>query len=289
MSEFNYYDELKSGNFQSWVSFLNKHYMHVNAPTVKIFKLDKHNTKIDYLYGETSEARIYLRPFEMKAFYMTNTFEQLIGLNSMPYLESEDEMIFVVNFEDMVIKMRDLKDKKISKIFISYSGNKEASAEKRNDKLILREGVEIKKEFDLKLSEYRTTKKLSEEINKIPYFNFKSYFEGDNDASVNLVNFRETRLRYGKLLIFSPNSDYKHITDVLEKGDLILTDKWRLYEITSNVPTQDIGWEYSQFTLRCRLKPLDKAILPDNYIEQIRKHQYGLADKYDMEMGKGNV
>lgn len=284
---FNYYDELKSGNFQSWVSFLNKHYMNTAAPTVKIFKLDKHNTDIDHLYGEETEARIYLRPFEMKAFYMTNPFEQMLGLNSMPYLESEDEMVFVVNFEDMVVKMKELKEKKISNLYISYNGNQEATVEKRGDILTLREGVEIIKEFDLNLSDYRTTKKLSSEINNVP--DFSSYFEGDNDASTNLVSFRETRLKYGKLHIYSPNSDYIYITDVLEKGDLILTDKWRLYEIISNVPTQDIGWEYSQFTLRCRLKSLDKAVLPDNYTEMIRKYHYGLKDKYDMEAGGRNV
>lgn len=285
MSDFNYYDELKFGNFQSWVNFLNSHYMKTNAPTVKIFKLDKHDTKVDHLYGEASEARIYLKPFPIKAFYMTNEFEQLIGLNSMPYLESEEEMVFVVNFEDMVRTMRDLKNKKISNIYITYRGKKNASIEKKNNTLFLKENNSVVKEFDLTQSENRTTKKLSKEINNIE--NFSSKFEGDNDASTNIISFRENRINQGILHLYTPDSNYKHITDVLEKGDLILTDKWRLYEITSNLPTQDFGWEYSQFTLKCRLKPLDKAVLPDNYTEQIRKYQYGLADKYDMEMGRG--
>lgn len=283
--KFNYYDEMKFGNLQSWVSYINKHYMNLNAPLVKIFKLDKWNTAVDNLYGEVKSARLYLRPFELRAFYLTNSFDQMMGVGSMPYFESEDEMIFTVNFEDMVQTIRDLKNKKVSNIFISYTGTGDPSIIKNGQTLILKINNESIATIDLTEPDSRTTKKLVQKINS--FSGFYSYLEGENDSSVNLVNFKETRLKHGKLHIFSPDTVYSGLTDVLEKGDLILTDKWRLYEITSNVPSKDYGWEYSQFTLKCHLRTLDEAILPENYSEQIRKHQYGLAHKVDMEMGRG--
>jgi len=284
-SEFNYYDELKFGNLQNWISYINNHYMELNAPTVKIFKLDKANTIIDDFYGEVKSARLYLRPFEMRAFYLTNPFDQMIGSGSMPYLESEEEMIFIVNFENMVKTIRDLKDKEVSSIYISYNGEDNPTAYKSGNILTLKVNDQIVKSFDLTLPDFRTTKKLTQQINTVPFF--YAYMEGENDSSSNIISFKETRLKHGKLHIYTPDTVYSNITDVIEKGDLILTDKWRLYEVNSNVPTQDFGWEYSQFTLKCHLRTLDEANLPDNYIEQIRKHQYGLASKVDMEMGRG--
>lgn len=281
--KFNYYDELKFGNLQSWVSYMNKHYMDLNAPLVKIFKLDKKETKIDTLYGEVNSARLYLRPFELRAFYLTNAFDQMIGSGSMPYFESEDEMIFTVNFENMVQTIRDLKNKKVSNIFISYSGNGDPSIMKSGDMLTLKVNNEIVSNINLRESDTRTTKKLVQKINS--FLGFYSYMEGENDSSVNLINFRETRLKHGKLHVYSPDMVYSELTDVIEKGDLILTDKWRLYEVNSNIPSKDYGWEYSQFTLKCHLRTLDEAILPENYLEQIKKHQYGIAHKVDMEMG----
>jgi len=284
-NKFNYYDELKFGSIQSWVSYINKHYMSLNAPLVKIFKLDKTNTKIDMLYGEIESARLYLRPFELRAFYLTNTFEQMLGIGSMPYLESEEEMIFTVNFEDMVQTIRGLKNKKVSNIFITYKGEGNPTALKNGNNFILKIDDEVVANFALDQPDTRTTKKLVQKINDV--VGFYASFEGENDPSANLINFKETRLKYGKLHIYSPDMAYKGLTDVLEKGDLILTDKWRLYEVTSNIPTQDFGWEYSQFTLKCHLRSVDEAMLPENYLEQIRKHQYGLAHKVDMEMGRG--
>lgn len=283
-SGFNYYDELKNGNAQSWISFINKHYMHLSAPSVKIFKLDKENTKIDKFYGEVETARLYLRPFDLKAFYTTNPFEQMIGAGSMPFSESEDEMIFTTNFEDMVQTIRELKNKKVSSLFLSYKGWENPTISKNGNFLTLKIDDEIVETIDLENPEARTTKKLAQKINSIEGFSAK--LEGENDASVNLVNFAETRFRNGKVHVFSPDVAYRGITDVLEKGDLILTDKWRLYEIISNIPTKDFGWEYSQFTLRCKLRSLDEANLPENYSEQIRKHQFGLSHKVDMEAGR---
>ncbi len=284
MSQFNYYDELKSGNTQGWVNYLNKHYMELNAPLVKVFKLDKKRTKIDDLYGEVESSRLYLPPFEIRAFHLTNDFSQLLGSGSMPYLESEEPMNFIINFETMVQTIRELKTKKVSNMYISYTGSGNPTALKNGNVLEIKIDDSLAHSFDLEHHSVRTVKKLVAEINSIN--GFSAIFEGDNDSSANLVNFKETRFKHGKLHVYTPDETYENITDVIEKGDVILTNKWRLYEVASNVPTQDFGWEYSTFTLQCNLRTLDEAILPGNYMEQIKKHQYGLAHKVDMESGR---
>ena len=284
MNNFNYYDELKNGNIHGWASYINKHYMHLNAPTIKIFKLDKERTIIDDFYGEVQSSRLYLPPFEMKAFHLTNTWEQLIGSGSMPYLESEEDMSFIVNFEDMVQVIRDLQIKKIANLYISYSGAGSPTALKKDNYLILKINDVVVEEIDLEHYSARTVKKLSNVINSIS--DFSATFEGDNDVSTNLINFKETRFNLSKLHIYTPDYTYSHITDVIEKGDLILTNKWRLYEVSSNMPGNDFGWEFTTFVLHCNLRTIDEAILPGNYVEQIKKHQYGLTHKIDMESGR---
>lgn len=284
MSNFNYYDELRHGNMNQWASYINKQYMHLHAPTIKIFKLDKERTDIDTLYGEVETSRIYLPPFDMKAFHLTNEWEQIIGSGSMPYLESEENMSFIVNFEDMVQVIRDLKIKKIANLYITYSGAGNPTALKQGNVLLLKVDDEVIEEIDLEHYSTRTVKKLSQVINNIE--DFSSVFEGDNDVSINIINFKETRFKLSRLHIYTPDSTYRYITDVIEKGDVILTNKWRLYEVASNMPGNDFGWEFTTFILQCNLRSIDEAILPGNYVEQIKKHQYGLAHKIDMESGR---
>lgn len=284
MSNFNYYDELRYGNTQSWISYVNKHYMQLNAPTIKIFKLDKERTHIDKLYGEVESSRIYLPPFKMKAFHLTNSWEQLIGSGSMPYLENEESMSFIVNFEDMVQTIRDLRIKKIANLYISYSGSGNPTALKQGNKILLKIDDVFVEEIDLEHYSTRTVKKLAEVIQNID--NFSAVFSGENDVSTNLVDFKETRFKLSKLHIYTPDTTYSHITDVIEKGDLLLTNKWRLYEVASNMPGSDFGWEFTTFVLQCNLRTIDEAILPGNYVEQIKKHQYGLTHKIDMESGR---
>jgi len=279
---FNYYDELKNGNSQNWISYINKHYMELVAPIVKVFKLNKKRTEVDTFYGEVASSRQYLPPFNIRAHHFTNPYNQLLGLGSMPYLETEEEMKFVLNFENMVNIIRELKKRSVSDIFVSYSGNENPTAIKSQDFLFLKENDEIVATFNLTESNYRTTKKLVSAINGIT--NFSAVFSGDNDASINIINFDETRFYNATLHFYSPDATYSHISDVIEKGDLILTNKWRLYEVSQNIPTDDFGWEYATFTLSGNLRTLDEAILPSNYTKQIKEHQLGFSDKVQLKL-----
>lgn len=282
MSDFNYFDELRTGNTQQWISYLNREYMRLNAPQIWVFKLDKEKSQEDDLYGETQIARIYLPAFSIRAYHLDNTWRQVLGEGTMPYLETQDNIQFVLNFEDMVQTIRDLKVRHTTDIFIDYTGNGEATASKSNDQFIIKvDGAEVAN-FDLTSSSYNTTNKLTSAISGLSGFLATS--EGQNDSSSSLVSFRETRFyKSSKLNIYSEDETYQNSTDVIEAGDLVLTHKWFLYEVLSNLPGGDYGWDYATYVLSCNIRSVDKAQLPNNYIEQIRRHEYGLRDKIEME------
>ena len=281
---FNYYDELKNGGTADWISYLNRHYIEVNAPSVYVFKLDKDATKIETLYGgeEYDGARIYLVPFQIRMNYLDATWTQQLGVDTMPYLEiQENDTVFAVNFENMVQTIRDLKQAHSSDIFVEYSGTEEVSFEKKDTILLARVGGIVTKEFNLESSDYRTIKKLISGINSLS--NFTAYYEGENDVSSNIVNFKETRFKNKKINIYTEDETHKNSSDIIEKGDLILTDKYFLYEVQSNVPAGNIGWDYSIMLLTANTRSLDKAELPNNWNDLIARREYGLRQQINME------
>lgn len=278
---FNYFDTLRSGSSQKWLSFLNKKYIDTHAPLIKVFPLDKEATQIDELYGSVVNSRIYLPPYEIRAFHLDNKWLQVLGEGTMPYLETEEDITFVLNFEDMVQKIRDLKNLHISDIYINYTGTGVPTAIKTGNTLIIKVNSIVIGAYDLTNSNYNTTKKLAAAINVLP--SISAEFIGRNDSSSNLVSFKETAFKNVKLQVFSEDKTYININDVIEKGDVILTHKWRLYETLSNMPSGDIGWDYATFEIKGNLRTLDKAVLPGNYDEQIKKHEYSLRDKIEME------
>ena len=279
MSDFNYFDELRNGGTQDWISYVNSDYINKYAPQISIFKLDKENTLLDEVYNEEISSRIYLPPFPMRAMHLDNEWQQILGSESMPYLETQENILFVVNFQDMVSTIRDLKTKHINDISVSYIGTGTVSASKLNGIFTIKINDVITHE--LSLSTYNTTAKLVAAINNLS--NFSAVSTGSNDDSDSIVSFNETTFTGKTLTFYSPNNTYQNSTEVLEKGDLILTNKWFLYEVLSNLPGGNIGWSYSTFMLKCNLRSLDKAQLPSYYLEQIRKNEYGLRSKIDME------
>ena len=280
---FNYHDEITKGGTQQWVSYLNQHYLETHAAEIYVFKLDKEVTDIDELYGGEGYggARIYLPPFTIRAFYLDKEWNQQLGPETFPYLETQDDITFAVNFDNMVHKIRDLKIAKKSEIFIEYKGAGEVTAENSNDVLTLKVNDEVVHIFDLNSSEYRIVSKLVVGINSLS--GFLCNFEGENDKSVNLVSFNETRFQNKKLRLFSEDDTYRNCTDVIESGDLILTEKYFLYEVHNNLPGGNIGWEYSMMLLTGNTRSLDKVELPNNWNELIREREYGLRDKIKLE------
>jgi len=255
--------------------------MSLGSPMIKVFKMDKAETQKDTLYGEENTSRIYLPPFEIRAFHFDNPFRQLLGYEAL--IEEEDNLQLVVNFEDMVQKIRDLRGGHISDMYISYNGDSSntPSAYKNGDTFLLKVNGSIVQTYDLSSTAYNTTKKLGTAIDVENDFSVTLY--GKNDESSNIVNFNDTTFKGSTLRIYSLDHTYDNITDIIEIGDVILTNKWRLYEVKNAVPTGDFMWDYVTYTLFCNLARIDQVSLPKDYEEQIAEHQYGLKNKLDME------
>lgn len=276
----NYYDDFFQSNTLDWISYLNKKYINISAPEIKVFKLDKVATPVDTLYGEEKTARIYLPPFSIRAHHLDNTWRQLLG-GIIPFSEEEDNITFIVNFQEMVQTIRDLKQGRTSEISLTYGDTLIPYAQNIGDSFSLWEGDSVVATFDLTSTSYNTTSKLTTTINALS--NFTATLSGDNDSSSSLVEFNKTSFQDIALLVYSENVIYQNITDIIEAGDVILTNKWRAYEVLNSNPGGDFGWSYAEHVLTCNLARLDQCDLPANYRVQIQQHQYGIKDKITME------
>jgi len=263
------------------VNFWNKMYLSAVAPKISVFKLDKTATSVDTLYVEEQHSRIYLPPFEIRAMMLTNPWRQLLGYEAIK--EEEDNIQFVVNFEDMVQRVRALSGGHITDMYITYDGDSTdiPAAAKTGSSFVVRKNGSVLATYDLTTTDYNTTKKLGTAINTID--DFSVTLQGRNDSSVNLVDFANSTFQGATLNVYSLDHTYDNITDVIEYGDLIMSNKWRLYEVMNANPSGDFGWDFVQYTLSCNLARMDQVSLPGDYEEQIIEHQYGIKDRISME------
>ena len=262
-----------------WASEINNAYMNLVAPKIKIFKLDKVKTVLDDLYKEEKYARIYLPPFELRAFHLDMRWAQLLGPE--PFREQEENIQITMNFENMVQIIRDLKNAHTSDIYITYGDSGIPSASKTAAQFQLKVDDNIISTYDLQNTAYDTVSRLASAI--AGQDDFSVITDGINDSSVDLVNFAQTTFQDAQLGVYSKDNTYNNITDVIEYGDLILTNKFRLYEVLNAGPSGDFGWSYIQYLITCNLIRLDQVNLPSDYEEQIAEHQYGIKDRIDME------
>jgi len=195
--------------------------------------------------------------------------------------EQEETMQFIVNFEDMVQRIRDLKHGHITDMFVTYTGNSIPSMININNTFIVKLSGVVTNTYNLLDTDYNTTKKLATAINTID--NWSVTLRGTNDVSTALEDFNETVFTGQTLNVFSEEVLYNNVTDVIEAGDAILTNKWRLYEVKNAQPAGDFAWDYVTWRLDCTLARMDQMDLPSDYAEEIKQNQYSIKDKVGME------
>jgi hypothetical protein len=271
--EVNYSELLKDTKYSQYFSYLNDKYFELNAPKLRIFKLDKQTTNIHDLYGFEQNSRIYLPLFELRGIYKTNPWELLMDSSSIS--EKEDPITFVVNLDRMVSTIRELKTNHISEIIIQYTNTAPYNTpgiKKENNQLIFYVNRNIISTIDL--TTYRSVKSVVTQINNITDFTASFTI---NDEINNINDFEYKTFKGQSLLIYSLDHTYDNCTDVIEMGDLILTDKWRLYEVKFAKPGGDFGWNWATYEMKAELIELDIADgLPGDYRKLIEQHQYGL-------------
>lgn len=267
----NYSDMLKDTN--QYFSYLNDKYLELHAPLIKVFKLDKKETILDTVYGAPKHSKIFLPPFEIRAKHVTNPWVGV--LNMEPYQEQEQNITFEINFNRMVKTIRELKYAKKASINISFAGAGVPSIKKSGNQLSIFVNNMMIATYGMTDGNCAEIDDLVNQINQIPYFTATSI--GDKDFSINLVDFEKTVFTGNVFNFFSFNSIYKNMTDVIELGDAILTNKFRIYQVLNANPTGDFGWNYATYTLSCNLYPVEQLDgLPENYRSIIERNQYGM-------------
>ena len=73
------------------------------------------------------------------------------------------------------------------------------------------------------------------------------------------------------------DNDYKNVEDVIEIGDVILTNKYRLYEVTVAMPSGDFLFDFVTWTITSILGRIDKYVLPAPYDKLVEKKQKELG------------
>lgn len=263
-----------------WVNYLSRSYMELYGANIKIFKLDKTATQVHELYMEEAQSgRIYLPPFDIRSLHDDGKWHGFLG--SDMYSEQEPPMVMYVNFDNMVQKITDLRRRHIANLYIEYYGTGTPTISKKDNVLTVWIGKQKYLQYDLTDRRYSTVRKLARAIHD--YDDFDCELEGENDLSRNIVDFERTSFSGRKVLIYTEDNAYKNISDVVEMGDAILTNKYRLYEVMDVSPAGNFGWEYTTWRIECKLASPENFNLPGNYIEQIKRNEYGLKSKVNME------
>ena len=227
----------------------------------------------DRLYGSEVTSRIYLPHFPIRSLYITNKWVGQLSLNI--YEEEENNIDFTMNFDRMVKIHRDLKSKSSGEFSIYYNGKGIPYIEIKDSCISITVDTNIV--FNEKLSDQsiNTIKKLVLKINSLT--GFVSSFTGDNEQSINLESLNKTNIKNITKVIKIRDNTYVNITDVIELGDVILTDKYKLYQVVQANPAGDIGWNYSTYLVKgalCDMSIVDS--LPNDYRKIINDRQYGL-------------
>lgn len=267
------YNDVKSS--QSWINQMNKSYINSLGPVVLVYKLNRADTKLNSIYNEEVNGRNYLRPFEIHALHSVGQFDFLFQDN----LGTENEQVksFDFNFEDMVKKISTLKEKPLCsfKVGIFDLPSTTKCYIKKVDNILYitevdKEKYENNKTLEIDLNYYDC---ITDLVNKIKSEGYIAEVDsGEDDLSECIPNFNEIDITGSNVLISTFNREYKNSTDVINEGDLIyLEDQNRLYEITSAVPSGNMGWKYSTWNVKCSLT---KAYVKR---EDLKKYKYGLG------------
>lgn len=276
---FNYVDSLQSAASKQYFSNIHDTAIQQTGRRAFIYPLDKTLTQTN-VYNDTLN-RVYLPHFEIRALYKTNTFVQNLTLDGL-YSEQEDNMEFEFNFERMVNTINELKHNKSGTLTIKNMSNDPLMIEIKNNKfyVITKTGISIIEE---NLLDYSSIKLFVSEMNK-KYKYLKFSYKGNSEEAKSLDIFHTKLLPRRTFTIEVDDETYSNITDVIEQGYIIITDRGRIYSVTSAIPVNDnygneyIGW-------KCLGKLINMAIvdtLPNDAKQLIQKLNYGLS-KIDME------
>lgn len=254
----NYEDLLNS---QPYVNTLSATYFNSVAPKVVVFKLDKKETKLNPIYNEEIDGRIYLRGFQIPSVYKTNPFNWNFS-DTLP-TETENSLMFYFNFTSMVQTIHSLKDAACTITIKPIENGWSVLKENNHIKFYKKNETTIE---DINLDNITTLSELATYLNSTNKFTCTI---DDDDYTTCIPDFKEIDIK-GSVLLKTFNREFKNVQDVIEQGDLIYIPTTNaLYEVNSAYPTNNAMYKY--ITWQCN------ATRTFAYVEyeRLKNYQYG--------------
>lgn len=269
---FNYIDAFNSSSQLEYKSKQHDASVEIQGRRCYVFLLDRKKTEVSEVYNEAKNGRIYLPHFEQRALYSLNEFQGLIGLNN--YVEKEDTLKFEFNFARMVCNIRDLKDKKAGKLMIKNISNEIFLLSIENNKFVVKSKNQVIL-LEEDLTKYKSITAFINSAKKRCSVIDLSY-EGDMEEAKNINSVSMRLVPNRKEEIWVNDRLYENCGDVIDNGDIILTDKYKLYQVNNAYPTGAMVNEYTSWTCHCNVTDIAIANLPDDYRKIIIRNSYGL-------------
>lgn len=269
---FNYIDAFNNSSQLEYESKQHDASIELQGRKCYIFLLDREKTEKSEIYNEAIGARIYLPHFEQRALYNMNSWVGNVGLNN--YVETEDTIDFEFNFARMVCNIRDLKDKKSGKLTIKNNSKEILHLIIEENKFILRSPNSVIL-LSLNLTDYKSIKQFIN-VAKSKCSLIDLDYSGDMEEAKNITSVNKKLLPSRKEEIEVISRVYQNCQDVIWDGDIILTDKYKLYQVNNAYPTGAMINEYTSWTCKCNIIDLAIASLPDDYRKIVERNNYGL-------------
>ena len=269
---FNYIDAFNNSSQLEYESKQHDASIELQGRRCYIFLLDREKTEKSEIYNEAIGARIYLPHFEQRALYNMNSWVGNVGLNN--YVETEDTIDFEFNFARMVCNIRDLKDKKSGKLIIKNNSKEILHLIIEENKFILRSPNSVIL-LSLNLTDYKSIKQFIN-VAKAKCSLIDLDYSGDMEEAKNITSVNKKLLPNRKEEIEVISRVYQNCKDVVWDGDIILTDKYKLYQVNNAYPSGAMINEYTSWTCKCNIIDLAIASLPDDYRKIVERNNYSL-------------
>lgn len=239
-------------------------YINQLGPIVLVFKLDKKSTKLNLIYNEEIDGRVYLRPFELHCIYKTNPFSFNISSDGM-LSETDGNIVFYFNFNSMVQTINGIKQSASS---LKLKSNEEWEISKSGDFIDLIK-ISTKQKYSADIKKYVTLKELTGFFESL---GFETSLDFD-DLSACIPDFKKTKIKYA-LTLKTFNTEYKNVNEIVDQGDLIYIPTTNaLYEVNSAYPVNNTVYKYTNW--QCNTTRTYSYV---NY-EKLKSYEYGLIKK----------
>ncbi len=269
-TNFNYVDSLMNSTNVQFMADQHDHAIQTTGRKSYIFLLDRVETELSEVYKEEKHGRIYLPHFEQRSLYKTNTF--ISQLDTANYTEKEDSLEMEYDFGRMIHNINELKSKSAGKLTLTNNSKIPLEFE-INDKFVIKNYSEILYSKKIEGTVYNF---INTVINETSLVKFE--YVGDSEVLDFLEKTNFKLLPRRKREITLNNSVYKNTYDVISRGDLVLNDRFKLYQVVGAYPKNDSYGQYISWNVELQLFNLAKADgLPNDFKELIEENQYGLG------------